>query len=307
MEEEKKQTKKKKTTVACQICWKSAIFFDFIVSYFRFVYIHVYQRGGFLCKSVLIMVRTAAGLREEEGQSCYVKELDLDIIDHYTEQTTEKKKKKKKPHNNQFTAPISTGFFCCNLRLFISQSDLISEFLKNVSLTWTAEIWADFSTKRRALIWTAERGRGAGAWAAGYVTESGFQWRHIVWVVSKRAGRFKDIPLSLPLPPFKNIPTVTFPSHSSSQRQPLFPFVLSDISLLSPFSFLFHRLHFFSSSFSCRFTFLPLFLSSRLSGLFFFFSPSWTPSSPVPLSSPSPLPPSLFSCLTFCYPRPAGS
>lgn len=47
---------------------------------------------------------------------------------------------------------------------------------------------------------------------ASYVNESGFRWRHLVWVVSRRAGRFKDIPLSLARPPH---PSLFIPSYFS--------------------------------------------------------------------------------------------
>lgn len=89
---------------------------------------------------------------------------------------------------------------------------------------------------------------------ASYVTESGFRWRHLVWVVSRRAGHFKDIPLSLALPsrPSLFIPSyfsLTFPlllcTHPSWQQD----FFNHGYSVSHCHASHLHLLHFFYSCF----------------------------------------------------------
>lgn len=84
-------------------------------------------------------------------------------------------------------------------------------------------LWVDHNTEKSApqsecvflidqLQWDRRTVRQTEAEQQLYVTDSGFQWRHFVWVVSRRAGRFKDIPLSSS-PSLKKKKEETSPSH----------------------------------------------------------------------------------------------
>lgn len=102
--------------VVCQICWKSAIFFDFIVSCFWLVHIHqrlilIVEEKLSECDSVNRWTTKKCSTwskqqqdkeRKKERESCCLKGFYL-IIDSSTEQKTKK-------DSNQFTTPNSTFF-----------------------------------------------------------------------------------------------------------------------------------------------------------------------------------------------------
>lgn len=115
------------------------------VLFFDFVYIHVYQKVILVVESEVRVGKSVNnnndkknaqhGQKEKpcaaERKRSYVKGLDLDIIDHYTEQTTLKKKDRKQSiHRSKLLRSL-----CCNFRLLFFRGSANTNMRDDISVS----------------------------------------------------------------------------------------------------------------------------------------------------------------------------